>query len=282
MNAELCAPGNLVVDKLALKRIRRSLATEIIGRHIYLFDQIPSTNVALRDLALAGAEEGTVVLAEAQIAGRGRMGSAWFSPPGLNLYVSVLFRPPLALTAVPVFSFIASLALTDAAWSTGLPAAIKWPNDILVEGHKVAGCLVDVAGTGGRVDHVILGAGINLNVPSYALCATLGDAGKAAGSMSELAGHPVDRNVFTATFLNALERWLTVYRTDGPRAVLAAWRTRDALSGQEVDVRGEGASYHGRALGIGDDGYLLVEDAAGRRHRVLTGEIRTSHDAHSA
>jgi BirA family biotin operon repressor/biotin-[acetyl-CoA-carboxylase] ligase len=272
----------LVVDKLSIKRIRRDLATEILGRHMYLFDAIPSTNAALRQLALSGAEEGTVVLAETQSAGRGRMGSTWFSPPELNLYVSVLLRPAVTLAEVPVCSLIASLALTDAVWATGLPAAIKWPNDILVEGRKVAGCLVDVAGAGGRVDHVILGAGINLNVPTDALCATLGDAGKAAGSMSELAGHPVDRNVFTATFLNALERWLTVYRTDGPRAVVAAWRARDALSGQEVDVRGEGAPYHGRAVGIGDDGYLLVEDAAGGRYRVLTGEIRASGAADSA
>jgi BirA family biotin operon repressor/biotin-[acetyl-CoA-carboxylase] ligase len=282
MNTDLSASGSPVVDKLAIQRIRRHLATEIVGGHIYLFDQIRSTNAALRDLALAGAEEGTVVLAEAQIAGRGRMGSTWFSPPALNLYVSVLFRPPIALAAVPVFSFIASLALTDAVWSVGLPAAIKWPNDVLVDGQKVAGCLVDVAERSGQVEHVILDAGINVNVPTKELTATLGEAGQGAGSMSELAGRPVDRNVFTAAFLNFLERWLSVYRTDGPSAVLSAWRSRDALVGQDVEVRSEDSTYRGWVLGVADDGYLLVEDAAGVCRRLLTEEIRPLRDADTA
>ena len=267
-----------VVDRLSIDRIRRGLCTEIVGRHVYLFDAIPSTNAVLRQLALSGAEEGTVVLAETQTAGRGRMGHAWFSLPGVNLYISVLLRPALTLAEVPVFSLIASLALTDAVWRMGLPASIKWPNDILIEGRKVAGCLVDVAVSAGRVDHVILGAGINLNVPSTALSATLGAAGTNAGSMSEPAGRPVDRNLFTALFLNFLERALLMYETNGAGAVLTAWRSRDALSGQYVDVREEGALYRGRVLGIGDDGFLLVEDQAGACHRALTGEIRMASE----
>jgi len=266
--------GKLLVDKLSIEQIRRNLFTEVVGRHMYLFDAVPSTNAALRQLALAGADEGTVVLAEAQSAGRGRMGHAWFSPPGLNLYVSVLLRPAVTLADVPVFSLIASLALSEAVWAMGLPAKIKWPNDVLVDGRKVAGCLVDVAASGEDVSHVILGVGINLNVATTELCAALGAAGTPAGSMSELAGHAIDRNVFTALFLNFLERALTMYRSDGPRAVLAAWRSRDALAGVEVDVRGEGTPYHGHVLGIGDDGYLLVEDTAGVRRRVLTAEVR--------
>jgi BirA family biotin operon repressor/biotin-[acetyl-CoA-carboxylase] ligase len=264
----------LIVDRLSVDRIRRHVVTDAVGRHIYLFDEIPSTNDALRELARAGAEEGTIVLAEGQSAGRGRMGAAWFSPSGLNLYVSVLFRPLIALASVPVFSFIASLAMTDAIWSIGLSATIKWPNDVLVDGRKVGGCLVDIATTAGHVDHVILGTGINLNVPSAELRATLGDAASAAGSMAELAGHLVDRNVFTATLINYLERWLNVYTMDGPTAILTAWRSRDALAGQDVVVCGEGTTYRGRADGVDGTGYLIVQDAAGVRHRVRTGEIR--------
>jgi len=265
---------DLVVDKLGIELIRRHLLTETIGRHLYLFDHTASTNVALRELASGGAEEGTAVLAEAQSAGRGRMGQAWFSPPGLNLYVSVLLRPNISLRAVPVLSFIGSLALGDAVSAFGLPAVIKWPNDILVEGRKVAGCLVEVAERSGRLDHVILGAGINLNVPARELNDTLGAAAVGAASMSELAGHAVDRNLFAATFLNFLESWLCVYQTEGPRAVLAAWRSRDTLIGQDVEIRGHDGTYPGWVLGIADDGYLLVEDSAGVCHRLLTEEIR--------
>src|SRR5262249_28172689 len=179
---------DLVVDKLAIELIRRHLLTETIGRHLYLFDHTASTNVALRELASGGAEEGTVVLAEAQSAGRGRMGQAWFSPPGLNLYISVLLRPNILLAAVPVLSFIGALALSDAGRALGVPGVIKWPNDVLVEGRKVAGCLVEVGERIGHLDPVILGAGINLNVPARELNASLGAAAVGAGSMSELAG----------------------------------------------------------------------------------------------
>jgi BirA family biotin operon repressor/biotin-[acetyl-CoA-carboxylase] ligase len=266
--------ADLVVDKLSIEPIRRHLVTETVGRHMYLFDQIPSTNAALRELATAGAQEGTVVLAETQSAGRGRMGQAWFSPPGLNLYVSVLLRPDLPLAAVPVLSFIASLALSDAVSAFGTPAVIKWPNDVLVEDRKVAGCLVEVAERAGRLDHVILGVGINLNVPARDLNDTLGAAALGAGSLSELAGHTVDRNLFTATFLNFLESWLRVYGTDGPRAVLAAWRRRDVLIGQDVEIRGHDGTYRGWVLGVADDGYLLVEDSDGVCHRLVTEQIR--------
>jgi len=266
--------ADLVVDKLAIELIRRHLVTETIGRHMYLFDHTASTNVALRELASGGAEEGTDVLAEAQSAGRGRMGQAWFSPPGLNLYISVLLRPNILLAAVPVLSFIGSLALSDAVSAFGLPAVIKWPNDVLVEGRKVAGCLVEVAERIGHLDHVILGAGINLNVPARELNDSLGAAAVGTGSMSELAGQPVDRNLFAATFLNFLERWLRVYQTDGSRAVLAAWRSRDTLIGQDVEIRGHDGTYPGWVLGVADDGYLLIEDSAGVCHRLLTEEIR--------
>jgi BirA family biotin operon repressor/biotin-[acetyl-CoA-carboxylase] ligase len=207
------------------------------------------------------------------------MGTAWFSPPGLNLYVSVLLRPPIPLAAVPVFSFIASLALTDAVWATGLSASIKWPNDVLVDGRKVAGCLADVHARGSQALHVILGAGINLNVPSGELRSALGSAAaRSAAGMAELAGRRIDRNVFTAGVLNHLERWLTTYHRDGPAAVLTAWRSRDALAGRQVSVSGEGSPYDGRALGVDDVGYLVVETDSGRR-RVTTGQITCSDEA---
>jgi BirA family transcriptional regulator, biotin operon repressor / biotin---[acetyl-CoA-carboxylase] ligase len=271
-----------LVDKLAIDRIRRHLATDVVGRHLYLFDAIGSTNTALRDLALAGAAPGTVVMAEMQNAGRARMGTAWFSPPGLNLYVSVLLRPAIPLTKVPVFSFITSLALTDAAWAAGLSAWIKWPNDIVVDGRKVAGCLADVQARANQVDHVILGAGINLNVRAADIDEAPGvPAGTPAEGMASLAGRAIDRNVFTASLLNHLERWLTTYREDGPAGILTAWRSRDALAGHEVCVYGEGLPYRGRAAGVDDAGFLQVETPDGRR-RVISGHVTFAGDVATA
>ncbi|MBI4609266.1 MAG: biotin--[acetyl-CoA-carboxylase] ligase [Candidatus Rokubacteria bacterium] len=259
---------------LGIEAIRRKLSSETVGRQIYLFGGVSSTSGVLRGLAKAGAREGTVVLAEAQTEGRGRGGQPWFSPPGLNLYASVLFRPSIPLKAVPVFSFIASLALTEAIWGEGLRAAIKWPNDVLVERKKVAGSLVECASAGGQVEYVILGVGVNLNVRREALRAALGDAAHAATSLREVARREIDRNAFAATFLALLDRWCRVYATRGPEAVLAAWRDRDILTGRRVEIRGDGERYEGRALGVNRDGRLVIEDIRGMPHQVVAGEVR--------
>jgi BirA family biotin operon repressor/biotin-[acetyl-CoA-carboxylase] ligase len=254
--------------------IRQNLSARSVGRDVRLLESVPSTNSVLRDLAKAGAPEGTVVIADGQTAGHGRLGKSWFSPPGVNLYASVLFRPPIPLREVPGFSFIASLALGDAIAAEGLAPAIKWPNDVLVDRKKVAGTLVECASSGTQVDYVILGVGVNLNVTSAALHAALGDAARAAGSLAEAAGHEIDRNAFAAGFLNFLDQWAAIFAARGPAPVLLAWKDRDILTGRRVQVRGTGEAYDGRVLGVDREGYLVLREPRGARRRVLTGEIR--------
>jgi BirA family biotin operon repressor/biotin-[acetyl-CoA-carboxylase] ligase len=185
----------------------------------------------------------------------------------------VLFRPSIEPSAVPVFSAIASLALCDAIWAEGVPAGIKWPNDILIEGRKVAGTVVAFAAGGDVVDYVVLGIGVNLNVDRPALEQGLGAAATGATSVSEAAARPIDRNSFTATYLNTLEKWLDLYRVSGPTPVLQAWRERDLLAGHWVTVRDDTAGCEGRVLGANREGQLVVQDAWGEQHRVVTGEI---------
>ena len=266
-----CAAGH---DSLCVDLIRRHLSTETVGHHMLLYGGVSSTNVVLRGLATRGAAEGTVVLAEEQVQGRGRRGRAWFSPPGLNVYVSVLLRPHIDLREVPRFSFIASLALTEAVWAEGLPAQIKWPNDVLVDGRKVAGTLVETADAAGALRHVIIGVGANLNVDDEALTLTLRHEAREATSLRAAAGRDIDRNLFAAAFLNRLERWFHVARARDWTALLAAWRGRDGLRGHHVEIRGAGPAWQGRATGIDADGYLEVETEGGARRRVVSGEIR--------
>jgi BirA family biotin operon repressor/biotin-[acetyl-CoA-carboxylase] ligase len=239
-----------------------------------LFEKVTSTNAALRELAKAAAPEGTVVIADEQTAGHGRLGKPWFSPPGVNLYASVLFRPAIPPREVPGFSFVASVALADAIKAEGLDATIKWPNDVLVGRKKVAGTLVEFATLGERVDYAILGVGVNVNMTHAALRAALGSSGHAAGSLHEAAGREIDRNAFAASVLNHLDAWMENYRARGPAPLLAAWLDRDILTGRRVEVRGEGATYEGRVLGVDREGYLLLRDPRGKRRRVLTGEVR--------
>jgi BirA family biotin operon repressor/biotin-[acetyl-CoA-carboxylase] ligase len=263
----------LAHDRLCVGLIRRRLTTERVGFQTYVFDEVTSTNEVLRRLADAGALDGTVVIAECQRAGRGRLGKPWFSPGGVNLYASVLFRPSIAPADVPVFAFIASLALTDAIRGEGVPAAIKRPNDVLVDRRKVAGSLVTCSVAGDAVEYVVLGVGVNLNVDRHALDAGLGAAAASATSLAEVAGHSIDRNVFTAAFLNSMERWADVYRTRGPEAILGAWRARDVLAGRLVEVREPQTTYRAEVLEITRDGRLVAEDARGVRRELVAGEI---------
>jgi BirA family biotin operon repressor/biotin-[acetyl-CoA-carboxylase] ligase len=261
-------------ENLNIELIRHGLSAEIVGGRLCIFWEVPSTNAVLRQMADAGAAEGTVVLAEAQTEGRGRRGQRWFSPPGVNLYASVLFRPRIAPAEVPGFSFIASLAVTDAIRLEGLWGGIKWPNDVLVDGKKLAGTLVDCASAGDTVEWVILGVGINLNVGRDELRKELGAGAHAATSLRDAAGRAIDRSAFTGAFLTALDRWFRVYTAEGVGPILAAWRDRDILTSRRVEVRNGHGTVDGRVRGVDAGGALVVEDSLGATHRVVGGEIR--------
>jgi BirA family biotin operon repressor/biotin-[acetyl-CoA-carboxylase] ligase len=261
-------------DRLTLDGLRRHLTTDLVGHHVYIFRTVDSTNRALARLADRGASEGTVLLAEEQTAGRGRHGSAWFSPEAANLYASVLFHPRIAPRQLSLFAPIASLALAEAAWLEGAPARIKWPNDVVVRGRKLGGVLVEAPVISDRLAYVILGIGVNLNVEPAELAAGLGPLAEGAVSLHEVLGHDVDRNAFAATVLNRLEKWHRTFLTRGPGTVLAAWRARDALQGRRLEVRTAGEVCEGRCRGIDADGSLIVEDDTGRARRIVAGAIR--------
>jgi BirA family biotin operon repressor/biotin-[acetyl-CoA-carboxylase] ligase len=259
---------------LSGERIRQNLAPQLVGGRICLYDAVPSTNAVLRELARAGAAAGTVVLAESQTAGHGRAGKPWFSPPGVNLYASVLLRPDIQPGAAGVYSFVASLALADAIREQGLAPAIKWPNDVLVARRKVAGTLTEVVVAGDRVEHMILGVGVNVNVEPDALRAALGAAAQHATSLKEALARPVDRNAFAAAFLTAMDEWLITAREQGPAPLLRAWSDLDIVTGRRIEVREGAAVFDGRARGVDPGGHLEVVDARGVVHRVVAGDIR--------
>jgi BirA family biotin operon repressor/biotin-[acetyl-CoA-carboxylase] ligase len=261
-------------DHLSAELVRRHLTTEVVGHHVYILDVVDSTNRVLARLAERGAAEGTVVLAEAQTAGRGRHGSHWFSPEGANLYASVLFRPSIAPRELALFAPIASLALAEAVWMEGVQARIKWPNDVVVGQRKLGGVLVEATTAGDQVTSVILGIGVNLNVESRELRTALGAAAEAAVSLHEALGRVVDRNVFAAALLNRLEKWRYTFLTRGPAAVLTAWQGRDALRGRRLEVLSAQAVCEGWGRGIDADGSLIVEDDSGAIRHILAGAVR--------
>lgn len=199
-------------DCLSIDLIRRSLSTEVLGYQMDLWWEVPSTSEVLQRLAEAGAREGTVVLAEAERAERGRRDG--------HLHVSVLFRPRIPAPAVAGFSLIAALALSDAMWAEGLPASITRRNDVVIDGRVAATCRVAYAAVGEDVRYVIVGVAVGVN-------AALDRTQDTTCLMTE-ADRPIDRNAFAAAFLNHLEKWWAAHRATGPQAVLRAWRSRVA------------------------------------------------------
>jgi len=225
-------------------------------QEVRYYGRVASTQDELREMALAGAGEGSLVVAESQSAGRGRRGRSWLSPAG-GLYFSLLLRPQLPLTALPLVSLAAGAALARAASVGGL----KWPNDLLApDGRKLAGVLTEAELLGEEVRYLILGVGMNFAPP---------DLPTAAGLMEFSERERVE---VLARFLAAFAR---LYRAlpEEPQAVLDAWTERDLTLGREVRVAVPGGEVVGIAEAIGTDGALLVKGARGKRFRVSAGEV---------
>ncbi len=239
-----------------------------LGQRIERRERVASTNDEAGLLARAGAPHGTVIVAEEQTSGRGRYGRSWHSPPGDNLYLSVVLRPDLAPERAPPITLAGGLGVADAVNNAGVPASLKWPNDVVVTGRKLAGVLTEMNTRGQQLEHVILGIGVNVNArelpPEIAALAT---------SLRLELGREVDREAFMGALLPALERWLDAFFEGGVGALADAWTERAALDGGRVRADAEDGPVEGEPVGLDDEGALLIEDDAGRRHRVVSGEV---------
>jgi BirA family biotin operon repressor/biotin-[acetyl-CoA-carboxylase] ligase len=252
--------------------LQRRLATRLIGRVIKYWPELDSTNTMAMRLAAEGAAEGTVVVADAQRSGRGRAGKFWYSPPGVNLYLSVLLYPAIAVQKVGLLTLIGSLAVADAVDAEGGQAQVKWPNDVLLLGKKVAGVLAEVQATAGQVDTLVLGIGVNLNVSQEILDRALGEAAWGAIALKEALGRQVDRGVFAATLLGNLDRRYEQFLTEGERDIIAEWKARSFL-GQRVLVMAQEGSIEGVAADLDESGALIVRLDDGSAVHVFEGGI---------
>lgn len=224
-----------------------------------------STNDEAARLASAGAAHGTVVTAGEQHAGRGRQGRHWHSPPGENLYLSCILRPALAPIQAPAITLAAGLGVADAVAGAGAQPALKWPNDVLVNGRKLAGILTEMSTRGQRVQHIITGIGVNLGSRSFPP-----ELGERATSLA-LLGVSIDRERFLAELLVSLEHWFERFFAGGVAALADAWLARADRS--RVRAASGGQAVEGAILGLDPDGCLLIQDDAGARHRILAGDV---------
>jgi BirA family biotin operon repressor/biotin-[acetyl-CoA-carboxylase] ligase len=263
--------GEREARPLRLSEISSELTAGRLGRKLHYLLEVDSTNTHARRLAESGAAEGEIVIAELQTLGRGRLGRSWFSPPYVNLYLSVILRPKLAPLAAPQITLMAAVALADTVASFGpCEPVIKWPNDILVFGKKLAGILTESSLTSDGIDFVILGIGVNLNFPAAHMPRELRER---ATSLIELSRDPVNREAFLRRLIQDLERCYGILEESGFDAIASRWNSRFTLRGKRVRVEMTDEVILGAARGIDRDGALLVEDDTGKMRRVVAGDV---------
>jgi BirA family biotin operon repressor/biotin-[acetyl-CoA-carboxylase] ligase len=261
-------------DRLYPEEIEAGLETHWLARQVHYFDRTDSTNRVAFDLARAGAPHGTAVVAEGQTAGRGRLGRSFFSPPYQNLYTSIVLRPELTTAAAPTLILTAGVAVADAvAARLGDAEAIeiKWPNDVLLAGRKTSGILMELSAEATRIDFLILGIGVNLNVDPAEFPEEFRDL---ATSVSAHTGSPVDRIDFARRLYGTLEAVLDRHARDGFEAIRSRFDARFRMRGRRVRVIELGGNeISGVALGIDDAGALQIERPDGRVERVVAGDV---------
>ena len=245
-----------------------------MGRCIHWLESTGSTNDVAARLAESGAEQGTIVVADMQTAGRGRHGRVWFSPPGAGLYASIIIRPahPMAGEERPaaLLTLAAGVAIAEAVRGlTGLPAKIKWPNDVVVGPRKLAGILAEAAMQGGTLQHIVLGFGVNLRSAAYPSELTARTT-----SIEAETNRPAERGLMLAEIVAALADRCADLQAGRFDAILSAWRQ---LAARVPGARVEWDSPHGVVCGRAEDidrhGALLVR-VGEKLERVVAGEVR--------
>jgi len=247
---------------------------------VHGLDTTDSTQSEAQRLAAAGAPEGTVVTARHQRAGRGRRGHDWWDAPGQSLLASVLLRPPGPVTTAPQLSLVGGLAVADAlAAVASVPARIRWPNDLLVDGRKVCGILAeasaDAGGAGvGKLHHVILGIGVNLTQAAFPA-----DLADRATSLRLVTGRVLEADLVLAAVLEHLARRYETWRAGGFAALRVAWLERSTLPGQVVRLP-DGSD--GVGVDVGDDGILVARAGDGRLVHIISGGTVEEGMTHAA
>jgi BirA family transcriptional regulator, biotin operon repressor / biotin---[acetyl-CoA-carboxylase] ligase len=275
MNKEGELPGNgyspaCEADRLDSQGVAPYLQTRLLGREIIYKDQVNSTNAVAFELAAAGCREGLCVIAEGQSAGRGRLSRHWHSPYGKNLYVSCVLRPGLRPTQVSPLTFLSSLAVSDTLGSLGVEATLKWPNDVLVNGRKICGTLIELMAQQDAVAFVVIGVGLNINMSRADLSEEIADK---ATSLFIETGKYYERTRICGMLLDNLEKYYEAAREEGVDEICRLWEKRANIRGVLMEIVQTDRTYRGVCEGIGRDGAMFLREENGHIARVIAGDV---------
>lgn len=258
------------------------LGTGVIGREIFYYDKLDSTNTLAKKLAAEGCIEGTVVAAGSQTAGRGRLGRTWESPEGKGIYLSVVLRPAIAPSEIHIITIAASLAAARAIdGATGLESGIKWPNDILAGGKKICGILTEMNCETDRVNYAVCGIGINYSQMTGDFPEELKDRATSVlslkASSGKTEGMPADaapgRLELIRSLLRELDLTYAAVTKGMGQDIVRLWKSRSLTLGKEISFSSGGGTISGRAIDITGEGRLVVECDGGGKKEILSGEV---------
>lgn len=258
-------------DLLLPSEIQIGLKTEIIGKEMHYFPCVDSTNRVAKRLAYHGAADGAIVVAEEQNGGKGRLDRNFYSPRGKGIWFSVILRPNFLPHEAPQCTLMAAVAVAEAMNRFNMKAQIKWPNDILFDGRKIVGILTEMTCEIGRINYVVVGIGINVNINREEFPEEIRDV---AASLSEISGDEISRVEFFRAVLEEFDKLYIKICAAGFGEIFTAWKKYNVTLGKNVRVISacNGESFTGKAIDLDSEGALVVETENGLR-TVYAGDV---------
>jgi BirA family biotin operon repressor/biotin-[acetyl-CoA-carboxylase] ligase len=251
-------------------RLQEGLRTKQFGKRIIFLREANSTNDYAKELASYGAEGGAIVIAESQIAGRGRLGREWISPKG-GLYLSIILRPKISVNEAVKLVFVASLAVANVLRAVyRLKVETKWPNDVLINGKKVCGILAETNTTGEKVNYTVIGVGVNAN---FAVKDALPkELVKTSTSLEDETGRKIRFEELFQALIERLESLYDLFLKEGFAPILSEWKKYAGFFGKRVEVTSGAKKLSGAAVDVDSDGSLILKQADGSV-KLVSGDL---------
>lgn len=258
-------------EKITADELRLGLKTKFIGKNVHYEESVESTQKIAHRLAHEDAPEGTVIIAEEQLSGRGRMDRKWHSPKYTGIWMSIILKPNIPLPKAPQLTLLTAAAIVQGIEDiTGVQPEIKWPNDILISGKKVTGILTELVAEADRINAVIIGIGMNVNQTKEDFPVELQEI--ATSLLLEKGGKVSRADLIKSIFMN-LEKLYLLYLEEGFFPIKLLWESYAISIGRKITARTLTHTIVGKAQGITDDGVLIIEDEQGKTHHVYSADI---------
>ena len=259
-------------DPITADEIRECLCTKVFGKkNIIYLKETDSTNTRAKELAAQGAPEGTLIIAEKQTKGRGRRGRSWFSPPGGGIYCSLILRPTMQPGETPRITLMTAVVLAETLLSMmKLKLRIKWPNDILVDGKKLAGILTEISTEMDAVNYIIVGLGLNVNTQFGKFPSEI--KGNATSILIE-NGKQFPRVKLIQHYLKLYEQYYDMFKKNDFEPIMNRWRELADIIGKQIRVDVIGKTHIGKVIDVDNDGVLILKDDQGKLQRIFSGDV---------